>query len=104
MYDVPDNIPVALADAPYPNLLTQEQIAERSRAPLSDSAVADEQNAATALRARADAITQEQAALLEARAGNLRNAAGALPANGPGLSGNARALLARAARLRERAS
>ncbi|SOH92554.1 hypothetical protein SAMN06273572_101401 [Monaibacterium marinum] len=104
MYDVPDDIPVALADAPAPQLLTQEQIAARNRAPLSDGDVANEQDAATALRARADAITQEQAALLEVRAGNLRNAAGALAANEPGLSANARALLARAARLRARAS
>jgi len=104
LYDVPEDTPIALADAPYPELLTERQIAARGIAPLTTDQTAGEITAANALGAQAAAVLADEAQRIEDRAGSLRQSAGALTNNGPGLTAAGRALLARAARLRARAS
>jgi len=104
LYDLPEETPIALQDAAYPELLTQQQIADRGIAPLTSAEQAVELASADALSRRAADVLQEEADRIQARAGALLSTAGSLDKTGPGLTPSGRALLARAARLRARAS
>ncbi|WP_316016025.1 hypothetical protein, partial [Roseobacter sp. HKCCA0434] len=95
-YDLPEGMS-ELTEAqpgPYPDLLTQEQIAMAGFAPLDAAARGRADAETVSLQERAGALLEDEAARLEARAGTLRRDADGLPVRSPGLTAQGRNLLA----------